>query len=289
MKPLVASLVVMLSVPAAWADSDLLPAQRQKLMDVLIEALNQKGTWVSVHAAEALISTGNKQVVLAAFAPQAETATPPFRIGVWRILARCAATPGDRASYLERIRAVMLDPSASDRTHAVEALAKLEAPMTSDRERQAVQEIADGPTNVAPFAAWRVAQSDRQRGVDRLVELLTASDPICRCRAADALARFQPFTDGQRAALERALKKEAADAAPRQFMIEALGGPPLRDLARNSPDTGAVYTAVSQLARTGTREDLALLWKTFERDSIDVRLASAFAILRISEVQQPSH
>jgi HEAT repeat protein len=288
MKFVVASLMVLFSAPATWARVELSPAMRQQLMDALISGLHEQGSWSSVHAAEALIATGHGDLVLPVFSPQAELAPAPFRIGVWRILARCAATQTQRQAYVERIRAVLLNPDATDRTHAMEALAKLASPMISDNERKVVNDIAQGSSNVAPFAAWRIAEVDRDRGVDRLIELLRSSDPICRSRAADALARFRPPTDAQRTALELAIKTETADSQVRPCIIEALDGETLREYARTTTDPGALYTVIGQLSRTGTREDLDLLWKSFENANLDVRIASAFAILRIcDEGKQP--
>ena len=143
MKSLTVGFVAIFSTTTALANVDLSPSQRQKLMDVLVGALKERGSWISVHAAEALITIGNNEPVRAAFGPQAETAEPPFRIGVWRILARSAATKEDRDAYVERIRKVMLDPSATDRTHAFEALAKVKAPFASQAERQATLDMAN--------------------------------------------------------------------------------------------------------------------------------------------------
>ena len=152
-----------------------------------------------------------------------------------------------------------------------------------------MKQIAFGPSNVAPFAAWRIAQVDKSAGLARLVELLGASDPICRCRAGDILAHFQPLTDTQHSALEMALKKEPTDSTARPYLIEAIGGEPLRELARTSPDPATIYIALSELSRTGTPDDLELLWKSFENPNLDVRVASAIAILKISDAKDESH
>ena len=180
MKPLLASFMIVLSTNAALADAELSPAQHQKLIDILVTAMNQRGTWTSVHAGEALISVGEARIVLASFAPQTQSAAPPFRIGVWRVLARCTATSPERQGYVERIRAVALDGEATDRTHAIEALAKLESPMLDDSERRAMREIARGSSDAAPFAAWRMACVDRDEGTGRLIEMLRSGDPAIR-------------------------------------------------------------------------------------------------------------
>jgi HEAT repeat protein len=287
MKAWILIMSLMLLLPTAHASNELTPATRQKLIDALIKTMNDGEGWVTVHAAEDLIQSGIMDAPRQKFSPQAETASPPFRIGVWRILARCAASEQERNSYVERIRKVMLNNTSPDHTHSVEALTKLNAPITSDAERATINEIAFGPTNVAPFAAWRLAESDatRTKGIDRLVELLGSSDPICRARSADALSHLQANTDSVRAALQADLEKELADSLSRPLVIAALGGPPLRKLAATATDPSVQYLAIMQLSRTGTSEDAPLLWKCFDSTNLDVQAASAFALLRILDPQ----
>ena len=82
-----------------------------------------------------------------------------------------------------------------------------------------------------------------------------------------------------------ALAKESPDSPSRPFIIAALGGEALRDFVRSSSSAGDRYIALSQLARIGTGDDLALLWTTVDDSSADVRVASALAILRITASQ----
>jgi HEAT repeat protein len=132
-----------------------------------------------------------------------------------------------------------------------------------------------------------LAESDatRTKGIDRLVELLGSSDPICRARSADALSHLQANTDSVRAALQADLEKELADSLSRPLVIAALGGPPLRKLAATATDPSVQYLAIMQLSRTGTSEDAPLLWKCFDSTNLDVQAASAFALLRILDPQ----
>ena len=81
-------------------------------------------------------------------------------------------------------------------------------------------------------------------------------------------------------------KNETDDSLERPYVIAALGGKPLREFAENAHDPAARAAAITQLAHVGTADDVDLLWKTFEDDSEDVRIASAFALLRISSTPQ---
>src|SRR5262249_8953552 len=151
-----------------------------RLMGVLEDGLNQRGTWLSVHAAEDLALLGRREPVIAAFVPQAESATPPFRIGVWRVLALSAPTPAIRDDYIQRIRGVLVDTGASDRLHAMEALAKIAAPITSDAERRHVTESAASGDGGAPFALWRLSVAGDANVPERLAELVKSSDSVTR-------------------------------------------------------------------------------------------------------------
>lgn len=287
MKVWVLVMSLMLVVHSAHGADELTAADRQKLVDALTDSMNNGEGWITVHAAEDLIQLGRMDGPRKKFAPQAETASPPFRIGVWRILARCAVTEQERNAFVERIRQVMLQSDSPDRTHAVEAMTKLNAPISGDQERATIDEIAFGPTNVAPFAAWRLAEGDatRSKGIDRLVQLLGSSDPICRARSADALAHLQVNSELVRSALQSDLATEPADSVARDLVMVALGGRPLRKLAEMASDPSGQYLAIMELSRTGSADDVPLLWKSFDSANVDVRGASAFALLRILDPQ----
>src|SRR5690242_3114003 len=60
--------------------------------------------WLRIHAAEGLLDNGAlREKVAQLFRKESETATAPYRIGVWRVLAR--STDGEeRLRYIKMIR-----------------------------------------------------------------------------------------------------------------------------------------------------------------------------------------
>ena len=194
-------------------------AERARLVRVLTDATKRRD-FVGVHAGEALVDVGLPDPARKAFEPQAESTEPAYRIGVWRVMARVEPDKVRRASYVERIRAVLMDERAADRVHAVETLAKLNEPITGDAERRVVETMAKDPA-AGPFALWRLVQAGDASAMDRLTACLTGDDEIGRARAAYVLkwlrgaAQTQPSAPDaadERERLRRQLAGEDEDA-----------------------------------------------------------------------------
>jgi hypothetical protein len=274
---LIASLIVVLALLhftlAATKDDD----ETARLLAILEDGLNQRGSWLSVHAAEDLAFLGKRDPVITAFAPQAESATPPFRIGVWRVLALSAPTPAVRDDYVQRIRGVLLDAKATDRLHAMEALAKIAAPIASEAERRYVTESAASGDGGAPFALWRLSVAGDSTVPDRLADLLRSSDAVTRFRAAYVLGRLRPLKTRPTQELADALAREPHDSLAWPAIASASGGRALADLAANT-DVAARRLAADALAHD--RDAGRLLLEKLSRDEdTDVRIAAAFGLL----------
>ena len=248
-----------------------------RLMGILEAGLNERGTWLSVHAAEDLALLGKREPVIAAFEPQAESATPPFRIGVWRVLALSGPTPAVRDDFVQRIRGVLLDTGASDRLHSMEALAKIGAPITSDAERRYVMESATSKEGNAPFALWRLALDGDAAAPNQLAELLKSSDAVTRFRAAYVLGRLRARMKIPEQALADVLAREPHDSLAWPAIASAAGGKALADLAANT-DVAARRLAADVLAHHRDAER-SLLEKLSRDEDLDVRIAAAFGLL----------
>ena len=273
---------IALSTGVALAQTRLSGDRRMELLEVLENAMQTRGQFTSVHAAEDLLQLGRVEEVRRAFTPQADDSQPPYRIGVWRVLARCAPDDTAREQYLKRIRAVMLDPSAPDTVHAMEALAKLNAPMHDSAERNRVEQVAFGASDAAPFAAWRLVQSHDPRAMSRLIELLQSRSDVARARAADALRRLDSSAPEVRHALAAALKDEPSDSLAHPMLVAAMGGAGVRDMLNDS-SANARALAAMELAERGNSQDAHTLEKLLNDSDRDVRIAAAFALLRIDQ------
>jgi hypothetical protein len=71
---------------------------RRHWIDQLRRELDGNASWVRVHAAEALIAHGRREEAAAAFANEVDSAESPYRIGVWRVMARSAEADEERES-----------------------------------------------------------------------------------------------------------------------------------------------------------------------------------------------
>ena len=211
--------------------------QRDRLLLTLEREMATNSGWVRIHAAEALIDHGRAQKVVLSFSGEADTAAPPYRIGVWRVLARSADTEEQRQAFTERIRRTMLDPQAPDRIHAAESLAKLGAARLADRPAL-VEWLAtlDEPASVYPL--WLLVLSGDSSGPAsseaRLSALLDSSDSTARLRAAFALGRIKAISPVLPRALEPAAGRGAGGFAGTGLSLRCRAAAHFKGLARLS-------------------------------------------------------
>jgi HEAT repeat protein len=274
----VSSSILLSAGPAVAGKPALADADRVQLVRSLEQAC-AKQNWIAIHAAEALIVLGHPEPVRRAFEPLAESAEPRYRIGVWRVLARCSVDEASCAAFTARIRATLLDERAPDRVHALEAMAKLAAPIQGDDERRAVMDMSRDPA-VAPFAIWRLAQEHDPTAGRALITFLADPSDVARARAAYVIARLPAARAAAAPALAAALSKEPTDSPAHGALAAAAGGDALRRLA-SSASPAARYTAAAALAEDGTASDRALLGPLLKDEDEDVRVAAAFAVLWI--------
>lgn len=279
----VSSAVLLAAAPALAGDSMLADAERQQLIRSLEQAC-AKPNWVGIHAAEALIVLGHPEPARRAFEPQAESTEPRYRIGVWRILARCHPDETWRAAYTARIRVTLVDGRSPDRVHALEALAKLADPIRMDLERHVVLGMSGDPA-VAPFALWRLAQERDPAASKTLIALLANTDEVARARAAYVIARLPDVRAAAASALAAALAKEPADSPAHAALAAATGREGSRQLISSGRTPAARYTAAAALADDGTPVDRDLLDPLLADPDDDVRIAAAFALLSIDARQ----
>ncbi len=235
------------ATPAASSNA----ALRERSRLALQHELATTQGWVRVHAAEALIEHGHSEGMVALYTPELGTATPPYRIGVWRVLARAAALPAERTAFVARIRAALHDPAGPDRVHAAETLAKLAAVADTDRSVIAAWlATADAPTRA--YLGWlQVQLADATRRPDAelaLAGLLRDPHPVARLRSAYSLARLAPLASATRARLHAAAAAEPAGSAARPYLLAAA----LAHQPPGAPDRAALLEQLRPLLASGT-------------------------------------
>ncbi|MDB6057702.1 MAG: hypothetical protein JWO95_1546 [Verrucomicrobiales bacterium] len=181
--------------------------------------------WLRIHAAEGLLDNGeSREKVAQLFRKESETATAPYRIGVWRVLAR--STDGDeRVRNIENIRAVLRDPQATDRISAAESLGKLNAVGRDDRA-VIFQWLKTADDATAAFPRWLLVLSSTAEGRREdeagLAALVCSNDAVARIRAAFALGRSKNPASDSIAKIREQLKVEPSDSIARIYLIAAL-------------------------------------------------------------------
>jgi len=263
---------------------------------MLEREMNSNSGWVRVHAADALLDHHHAPPVAPSFAPEADTAAPPYRIGVWRVLARAAATTEQRQAFIERMRRTMLDPQAPDRVHATESLAKLGAASPSDSPLL-LKWLATATEPASPYVLWLLALSGSTVGQTnweaRLADLLDSSDRTVRLRAAFALGRISVIATASLKRLQRCLELEPEDSPARCYIAAAL----LRHTARDSSSATRLrrilasclvqrppaeqLEAATTLGMRGTSADRPALARLLRSPEADARIGAASGLLYI--------
>ncbi len=267
---------------------------RERAVDVLRQAVRTQQRWKKVHAAEALVSLDYDVArVRAEFATELDRDgdTPEYRIGIRRVLIRAAADPEARRRWIEDIRQAFLDPTGPDRLHAAETLGKLGYVMRPKGDEAFEKAAFADASRLAAYAAWVVANSASEKGVQRLTALLGAPEAGVRAAAAYALRHRARVGPEALRNIVAALGREARDSPARIHLAAAaycLAGPQGRDAfkaeiidAARSGDDGQRYQACLVLAEYGVPADLPLLTQLLDSPGPDTRIGAATAILRI--------
>jgi len=250
-------------------------------------------SWVRIHAADALLDQGESQPVETLFKSEADTAQAPYRIGVWRVLAR-STTGAERTQYIERIRAVAVDPGASDRISAAETLGKLHVATRADRKfLHGWLATADEATAV--FPRWLLVQTsnadERTKDEAALADLLNSKDPVARLRAAFALGRLKELSTKSVNKLKTQLNAEPFNSVARVYLITGV-------LLHEKDASVAVelkkqlvhyfkgraneqLEAATVLGLVGGREDLTALKSLLNDPEADARIGAANGMLHL--------
>ena len=261
----------------------------------LHESLMANSVYVRVHAAEALISEGLAQRARDSFLAEALAAeiVPIRRVVTWRVLAQVATDAQQRESWINRLKAVALDPAAEDRTHAVESLAKLHVHIPAN-ERAVYEDMArQSKAGYSVFALWILHNSGEAKAMDRIAGVLASNDPIMRLRAAYIIRREKIPSAVVLRALDRAMAAEPINSPAYPYMLSAATLleanadrrrellAKLEQIALNGSD-GARYEACQTLMDIWTPADAARLTGLLAMDQTDSLVAGAWAILHLT-------
>lgn len=261
-----------------------------KLKTSLEREMMVNTNWVRVHAADSLLNHGQTAQVEKTFLPEVDTATPPYRIGVWRVMARAANTENERNAYVARLRKVVNDPSATDRISATETLCKLNVASPVDNE--AIEQwLLTADDAAAAFARWYLVLSstpaERPANETKLANLIDSNDWVARLRTAYSLGRLKDASPASLKKLRNRFEAEPAASSARLYMITALllHGQHHPDLVPNLEkqlmayidhgNPGEQLEAGNALGLRGKKDDLKILNSMLTSPEADARIGGA--------------
>ena len=268
-------------------------ALAERALAVLEDALEREEGWVRIHAAESLIDVGERARIRRQFErelPQLEASA--FRIGAWRVLARSAASPDERARWVRKIEAVFLDPTSPDRLQAIETVGKLGVRLTGPAAA-ATREMADSiPLQDALFPLWARYLAGDNEALLQLGNALQAENPDARRRAGFVLRWLAPEAPWLREKLARAADREPADTVAHPNLAGAallLDVDPARAAAwlasvERALEAGPQNVRLAMcytLLKVYGSADLPRLTKFFDDPEGDTRIGTAWATLEI--------
>lgn len=297
-----------------------------RAFDELTRNLKTQSLWDKVHAAEYLIWVGRPEGVYetykeeeAKFADQS-----PYRIGIWRVLAQCASSPGEKQDYIGRIMDAFKNPEGPDRLHAAETLTKLRVPL-SEEAPEATAGILKGektPLFVYTLAGASLGtKADAEKNFQLLVALTTDSlstDQI-QMQGAYALRHIGGLSESEWESLAKTALTEPEGSTARIYLLSSAfvtapederSSPTVSNLHaelirhKSAGSKGARAEMAVALAEKGGDKDMATLLSILNNDdplntgklasraqvidspeNADVRSAAAYAILRIHNRQ----
>ncbi|CAG5002415.1 hypothetical protein DYBT9275_02886 [Dyadobacter sp. CECT 9275] len=285
-----------------------LSENEQQSLTILRDVLSGQSEWVKVHAAEYLLWSGYPEGVKETFLEEEKRSgtKPPYRIGIWRVLAQAATGETEKKAFTDKIKAVFLDSTATDRTHAVETLAKLRISPLAD-DQPLTKKTLNGPVSpLSLYTLWSVAfttQDSLRKAPAKLLEMiLNAGDDVTfKTIPAYALRQIKGLSDQEWEQLADAALAEPAASPARVYMLSAAfttasAGSPKREQIhaellkyKNATSKGDVAEMAAALADSGSEDDIPLLVSLFkdtaqlssEADKADVAASAAHAVLRI--------
>lgn len=158
--------------------------------EVLDKVMQEEEQWVKVHAAEYKLQVGLPEGVYDTFLKQLALYEnqAPYRIGIWRVLAKSAPTEAVGQQYIDKIIAVFNDTEASDRIHAAETLAKLGVPVSTLAKATTDKILKGEKGSLWVYTLWASMQGQEKSNNPMLEALLLGiEEEIPRLQAAYAL------------------------------------------------------------------------------------------------------
>lgn len=196
----------------------------QKLaLEKLNTILNHQEEWVKVHAAEYLVDLGyTEEVINTFYKEQVIHGTQyPYRIGIWRVLARVEADKWKKQMWIDSIHAAYMDTLGADRVHAVESLAKLTIQPDIKTANKVMEE---DNLRLKAYTTWAMAipeKENRKPDISQLLELLESDDRTSQRIAAYAIRKMKVVLKDLWTGLYEKAMNEPENSSLRVYLMAA--------------------------------------------------------------------
>jgi HEAT repeat protein len=307
-------LIGMLSAINILSMQNLTPTtpQKQALAELKV-ILTHRQKFIKAHAAEYLIWTGHADIALKEFLKEEKLhgTEPKYRVVIWRILVQAEHDPARKKMWLNKMYDAYKDMNGPDRTHAIEALAKLQQPVANLFPQVTSKTLVSDDRNLQTYAVWASSYGSETRMNANREELLhralTDTNAIIRRISAYVLRKEQGLSTQQwdkitAAAFAAHKTDELYIALLTTALVTAPAKADSKKLAQvdelltkdvQSFTVGERTEIAQALAEKGTKTHLPLLidlmgdkhsagvYDPASDEGADMRAAAAYAILKI--------
>ena len=279
-------------------------ALKEKDLEILETVLNNGQLWEKVHAAEFLIDLGYAGKVSDVFLAELNQNghLPQYRIGIWRVLYKCAENE-EKQIWQDSIYRAFVLPTSPDRIHAAETLAKLKIP-TENKDSEIVESaIVSSDKRLSFFTQWW-AIPQLEHGIEKLKEYLSGiirfeEESIIRLMAAYVLGEDRDicFDTEEWQILKDFAVSEPVGSDVRLYLlaaafskapVDAMQTASFKNIKKllleyTDSDKPKLYQLCLSLARKGDLKDVDILKPLLHHHEDDVKIAAAYAILQIEK------
>ncbi len=259
----------------------------------LHDIFDHEESWVKIHAAEALIAGGEAIPIRERFLGLVPTVeTRPYRVGVWRVLANTSPTAAERAACVAQVEKIFLDPTAKDRSQAIETLCKLRCRLDGPTLDLVRRTASEGPELLGPLVVWSLRLAEEPGALEKICALLRSPNPTMRLDAAYALRLLRETDPAALRALAQAAEAETPGTPPYPYLMSAafaLNADPARRaewraaleqiLAQGTTD--ARFEACQGLLKNATLADLPRYGPLLREPAHDAQVGAALTILYV--------
>lgn len=259
---------------------------------ILHEKFQSEKGWIKIHAAEALMSLGERAKVHTGIVAITEPWNQSTKIGKWRVLYQCSTDHSEKQSWIGKIEDCYTNVDGSVRLNALESLCKLSFVAVGQTLEMIRSDSTDRTKIEAPFALWALHLAGDHQAVFKIADTLRSPMPEIRKMSAFCL-RWMKCTDpGALNTLSHCADTEPPDSEAWPYILGAAIS--LKADTKRSPrwksdlisslktaDNLARYEICQALKDEFFLSDLEALLPLLTQPDVDVQIGASTAIISL--------